>query len=289
MIIAVRGDTQTGDASSLLNPETPIPAYEIDDAGERVQVGIRNPELRPIQDRLWKWHEQGREDIGKLAGEDPIVLLEMGDMTQGNRFSDDLAENNLSAQVIESIWSVKPWMDMPNLISVYVTRGTGVHVWGEGSSETLVTGNLRLMYPDKKVQIADHYLLTIDNFTIDIAHHGPFPGSRNWLKGNVVELYAKSVMMDDIAAGKQPPNAMLRAHFHEMIYRPVVYQAGGNCWEMPTWITPPYCGINSHAVKVAKSPARMGVGLLALEIVNGKLYDWHKFTHVIDLRAREVV
>ena len=33
----------------------------------------------------------------------------------------------------------------------------------------------------------------------------------------------------------------------------------------------------------------MGVGMLAFELINGKLYDKHPFMHYIDLRTREIL
>jgi len=36
----------------------------------------------------------------------------------------------------------------------------------------------------KDVTASPHYLSTLFGLECDIAHHGAFPGSRNWLKGN---------------------------------------------------------------------------------------------------------
>jgi hypothetical protein len=252
-------------------------------------TGFRHPDLRPIQKRLWMWAEADREEVRKLAGGDEIVFLEMGDLTQGNRFSDDLSETAMHPQVVHAEWLMKPWLDMKNVNKVRVVKGTGVHVWGEGSTESLLVRLLTKEYKGqgKSIKIADHYLLDIDGFTIDVAHHGAHPGIRNWTRGNVLRFYATSILRDSIDLGEPIPHALLRAHQHEFTYTRAIHQTNGVIWDMPAWITYPYCFIGSHAQKVIRSPGHMGVGTLALELINGKLYDWHNFGHWMDLRVRE--
>lgn len=288
-IIAVRGDTQGGHAVGLLNPETKIPDLDIDDEGKTVLVGWRTPSLRPVQKKLWQWHEQGRKDIEKLAGSDPIVFVEMGDMTQGNVFKDDLGEVSLSAQYFISKWNMVPWMEMKAIQSAYIVKGTGVHVWGEGSTETALTHYLKESYPKKKVEITDHWLLNVNGYRLDVSHHGPGAGIRSWTRGNVFSLYVKSLMLDDISVGNPIPDLVLRAHKHEFIYCRAVHQVRDRIWDLPAFIVPPFCFMGSHARKVVNSPSFMGVGLLALEIINGKLHNWHPFTHYVDLRTREAI
>lgn len=287
-IIAIRGDTQGGHSGGLVNPETLIPDMEITEEGDLV-IGWRNPELRPVQKRLWVWHCQDLDNIQKLADGDPIVWIEMGDLTQGAVFKDDLAETALSSQYFISKWNTKPLLQLPNVRSMYIVRGTGVHVWGEGSTETMLTHTLHEMFPWLTVKITTHWLLAFDGFLLDVAHHGPGPGIRNWTRGNVFELYCKSLMKDDIELGNPTPDVILRGHKHEFIYRPVVNQVKNRIWKADGFITPPYCFIGDHAQKATNSPSFMGVGMLALEIVNGKLLDFHPFTHFVDLRTREVV
>jgi hypothetical protein len=288
-IIAVRGDTQGGHAGGLLNPETLIPDWDIDEAGQRVITGWRHIEPRPVQKQLWRWHEQDMANVRTLAGKDEIVFLEMGDLTQGGIFKDDLDENGLNTQVVISRWNCTPWLDLPNVQRMYIVKGTGVHVWGEAATETLLTAQLKAEYPKKSVKINDHWILDLDGFLIDMAHHGPGAGIRNWTRGNVFELYCKSILRDSIDMAEPIPHVILRGHKHEFIYRPVTHQTKNKIWKADGFITPPYCFIGSHAQKVMNSPSFMGVGILALEVLDGKLYQWHPFTHYVDLRTMEVL
>lgn len=288
-IFAVRGDTHGGHAGGLVNPETEIPVIELNKKGDRVQTGLDHPHLNPTQERLWKWHTTDKADVRHLAGKDEIIFLDMGDLTQGNIFKDDLSEALLSTQYFISKWNTSPWLDLSNVRRTFITKGTGVHVFGEGSVETMLTHHLNSDYPKKRVRIADHFLLDVESFRLDIAHHGSSPGMRNWTRGNVLELYSRSILRDDIDNGTPPPNVILRGHTHEFTWRPVGWQVGNKTWKMDTFITPPYCFIGSHAQKVVKSPSRMSVGLLALEVVNGKLLDFHPFLHTVDLRVKEII
>ena len=288
-IIAIRGDTHPGHAGGLVNPDTLIPALDLSDDGKWVVTGWDTPHLSPLQRRIWAWHAQDMENIRALAGKDEIIFLDMGDMTQGNIFKDDLAEALLSTQYFISKWNTSVWLDIPNVKKVRMVKGTGVHVWGEGSTETMLTHYLRAEYPKKSIEISDHYLLNVDGYLLDMAHHGPGPGIRNWTRGNVLDLYARSILRDDLDAGSTPPNVVLRGHTHTFTWRPVGLQAGGKAHKLDAFITPPYCFIGSHARKVTQSTSRMSVGLLALELVNGRLLDFHPFTHTVDLRNREVL
>lgn len=288
-IVIARGDTQSGHAGGLLNPETIIPTVDIDKQGRKVVSGYEEVRLNPVQKRMWQWTQADLKEVKKLAGKDEMVFIEMGDMTQGNVFKDDLAETSMSKQVWISFYNSKPWLDIPNVRRMRAVKGTGVHVWGEGSTESLLTFMLQKEYPKKNIQISDHYLLNVNGCVLDISHHGPGAGMRNWTRGNAFELYVKSILLDDLNAPRTPPNVILRAHKHEFTYAHAIHQVNGQVWQLPGFIVPPQCFIGSHAQKVMNSPSTMGVGTLALELINGKLYQWHALTHYVDLRTEEVL
>lgn len=131
-IIAVRGDTQSGDSGGLLNPATLYPVVGIDEEGAKVIETYEEAHLNPVQRQLWKWSEEDRANVQALAEKDDVVFLEMGDMTQGARFTDDLKETSLSRQTITSYYNSLPWLGMENVFTMRAVKGTGVHVWGEG-------------------------------------------------------------------------------------------------------------------------------------------------------------
>jgi len=288
VIVAVRGDTHAGHAGGLLNPETLLPERDLGENGQTVIAGWRRAELRPVQGRLWQWHEQDREKIRELAGKDEIILLDMGDMTQGVKYSDDLGMAAISDQVFAAQWGFAPWLDMPNVRAAFLVNGTGSHTLG-GTTETMLTMLLKGQHPKTRIEIVEHWLLSVGGYTIDVAHHGPGPGIRAWTRGNVWELYLRSILLDELALGHELPDMALRGHMHALTYGRAIHQAGGQVWELPGWITAPYCFIGQYAQQVGRSPGGMMVGMLAFEIVDGRLIGTHPFSHVIDLRVTEAV
>jgi len=286
-IIALRGDTQAGHKGGLENPDTLLPAIVLNKDGGRRIKGWKHVSLEPMQERLWSWHEGWRKDIGKLAGSDPITLVEMGDMTQGVIFPDNVSELDLSEQYFIAKGTINPWLAMKQVKQTYIAKGTGVHTWN-GSTETMLERELQHEHK-KPVQLADHWLLNIGGYSMDIAHHGPGPGKRAWLHGNEFRWYLLNILMTEITLQKPIPQIVLRAHKHELTRATAEYQVGGNYWQLPGIVTPPLCFIDDHATKVMNSPTRMGLGIVALEVINGKLLDAHTFTRYIDLRILEVV
>jgi len=292
VILVAIGDKQAGHAGALINPEAQIPVIEIDkDNGRHVVTGYEHPSLSPMQKQLWEWHEHDRQEIQNLAGKDPIVYLGMGDETQGGYYKDDLKDVSLAAQFLHSYHNAKPWMDMNSVKAAYFVQGTSVHLWGAGDTETILIHNLRIEYPKKRIELTQHWELDVDGLLVDIAHHGPGPGMREWTRGNILRLYTRSLMQKLHNNGKRPPDLLLRAHFHQPLCEIVTLNLDEEILRTESWITPPQCVIGSHGQKSTQSVSQMHVGMLAFEIVNGKLIETHykPFWHTFDLRVREKV
>jgi hypothetical protein len=153
----------------------------------------------------------------------------------------------------------------------------------------VLTHALKKEFPEKRIEMTQHWELEIDGYRIDVAHHGPMPGSREWTKGNVLRLYTQSLMRKLQSNGKAVPNLLLRAHYHEPINEIVTLNLDEEILRTEAWITPPYCVIGAHGMKVTQSISQMHVGLLAFEIIDGKLIETHykPFWHTFDLRVEE--
>jgi len=92
-------------------------------------------------------------------------------------------------------------LDQPEIISgIYKSYTTGAPI--------------TIIFKNKDIKMCQHGLLDIDGVTIDYAHHGPFPGSRSWLKGNIARYYLRDLMMREIMNGNSPPKLVVRAHYH---------------------------------------------------------------------------
>jgi hypothetical protein len=133
--------------------------------------------------------------------------------------------------------------------------------------------------------MAYHGLMDINGVTVDYAHHGPYPGSREWLKGNVARFYLRDLMLRDIQDGKRPPDLVLRAHYHSPAHE--YLEQSNQASEL--YVVPSYCGLDDHSTQATQSIDRVTFGMLAIETVDGKIVGRHKFYHSIDIRKREAL
>jgi hypothetical protein len=159
-----------------------------------------------------------------------------------------------------------------------------VHELGEGSAQITLADTLGKELR-KPIEVMYHAEASVDGFVMDLAHHGPPPGVRNWLRGNVLRLYTQSIMDDCLKSDREPPHFLARGHYHQFVTE-VVTRQNAKTWECRATICPPYCLIDDYARKVAKSPYRATVGMVALEIIGGRLIRQHEYIRTIDFRTR---
>ena len=122
-----------------------------------------------------------------------------------------------------------------------------------------------------------------NGLSVDWAHHGPGSGIRNWLKGNVATLYLKSLMYDCLIRHIDPPGLVLRAHVHVPVcgYNEL---DGQKAW---IYILPSYSMLDDHADQTGQSPAFLTHGMVAFEIIDGKIISENRFYSDIDIRTKE--
>ncbi len=265
-----------------------------------MRPGIQLPPMDDLQDswsphathsQLWIWEQYTKhiDDLKHLAGKDEIVVLVGGDITHGKHFPDkervsvrQYDDFAIAADALGELAQLK------NVKRMRLVKGTGSHVYGHGTAELVVARILEAEY-GINAKVAHHYLLTIRGVHFDIAHHGPGPGVRKWLRGNVLRLYVRSIVMSAIMEQEQVPDILLRWHFHRYVPDTHEFRSNGKTYITRSRICPSYSYIDDHARKVAKSPTKLTVGMLAFEIVNGKVKDDHEFLSTIDLRRKEVL
>ncbi len=295
-IFASLGDTHGNSKVGLLNPDVvlheEVPIF-LDDGSKDFELEPYRPTLTLTQKRLWGDYTEDLSALVKLAAGDPVDMEHGGDLAQGSKYWGELVTTRFADMVEIAAANLRPILDLKesgelNLRNLWIAKGTGSHTEGEGSLEILVAKILSEEY-DFDVKVAYHYLLDIDGFTVDASHHGPGPGVRNWLRGNILQLYTLSLMMDELDAGRRPPDLVIRHHFHQYVRRWSTKRTHLGTHETLAVICPSYCFTNDYARKVAKSPPRITIGQLAYELLDGKLYDTHEFMRTYDLRVKQVV
>ena len=273
-LLVVLSDLHCGHRLGLLAPDTEL--LEIDAKGN---VTAWTPSLGPTQEYLWDLY-QGHLDSIMARGLD-VTLLVNGDLTHGAKYRDALFTESLHDQCIVAEQCLTPWLDA-GVKRVRIIRGTGSHTL-EGSTEGMIANLLSKGYPKADVAIVGHGLFELDGFRFDVAHHGPSKGIREWTSGNQCRYYLRSLMLTEIGRGQDPPEWVVRSHFHSYM-PPERVNAAGRTSEMV--LTPSYCGMNGHGRQATRSQHVQSHGLVLFEIGEGQCR-FEAMVQTLDLRSRE--
>ena len=284
-VVGILSDTHGGHKLGLLNPETVL--YEESETGELVPY---TPKLTAMQEYLWGLYKQHIEEVRAWAGFDQLVLIHNGDITQGNKYPEHLVSTRLADQISIGVANLRPWFDGAGVRWARLAKGTGSHVLGEGSSEILIAQQLAALFAGANVQALYHGLLDVQGVQLDYAHHGPYPGSRAWLMGNVARYDLRSYMLNELSAGRTPARVVLRAHYHTWICPEVLsLEFMGDVYTSTLILTPSYCGLGAHGHQATRSAPSQTHGMIALEVTDGNLGEIRVFKKTLDLRTRETL
>jgi len=282
VILAVASDKHGGHKLGLLNPNTIL-----EDEDRKGNLVEWTPELEPFQQYLWKLHKKHVDNTKHLAGKDPIIVIDNGDLTAGNKYPHEQVSTRISDQFDIAAWNLRPWLDLKNVKTLRITKGTGAHNFGEGASEVITQRVVKGWYPKKDIRTIFHGYAKIAGITVDYSHHGPTTGSRNWLKGNEARYYLRSLIQDELDIGNTPPDLVIRGHYHSYVEEYLVKFFRGKRHKSQLTILPSYCGIDSHARQSTKSAYILTHGMVCYEIIDGKILDTYPFMETIDIRTKE--
>ena len=281
-ILVTLADPHSGHRYGLLNPNTIL--HELDAKGNVVKD--YNPPLNSIQEYLWQNYTEAIKQIKEFARKDDIIIAVDGDLTAGTKHAQRLVSDRVSDQITIGISNLRPLYSLKPK-AVKIIKGTGAHTLDFGSSEILISEKLSDEFPNIKTDFCNHALMKVGGMEADISHHGPTPGTRNWLKGNELRYYLRSCMQDEINAGHTPPRLYVRAHYHEDAEEQLIIKANGNRYKSAIVILPSLCWLDDYAEKVAKSPSRITQGLYMFEVIDGELCKIIPITKTIDIRSRD--
>ena len=280
-VVAFFADTHGGHRLSLLNPTTKL--LEQDEEGV---PHTWTPALTSPQRWLWDCYQDDIADVWEFCGDDPLAAFHVGDPTWGAKYPEDLVDTSVYGQVMIAVANMSPWFDIPNLVAFRLEEGTNSHEFGQATASRFISQTLRKNFPSVDVGFAAHHLEEIDGCLFDIAHHGPGPGIRIWTNGNQARYYLRSAMLDEISFKQPVPSLFVRGHVHTPIHE-VVQVPGDPTWESAIDILPPYCCMTPYARQVTRSVPRQWCGLVAWEIIDGKLGRHIAPKHMKELRTKE--
>jgi hypothetical protein len=287
-IVAILSDTHAGHKLSLMNPATILWEDAIGAAEQGRAPEPYHPSLTATQRYLWDCYQEDLCELAALADDDPVMLVHNGDITQGATYPEHLVDETEAAQVEIAAWNLLPWLELPNLKALRIIHGTQSHEFGRGSAARLVVARLRSERAGLDIADMRHALFSVDGVLVDVAHHGPSPGIRNWTNGNQLRYYLRSLMLDAIAAGQEPPRVVVRGHFHEYVREWLAFTtAPPRDYEADILMVPGYTMLSHYAVQATRSASTQACGLVALEVVDGRLAGIHPFWRRLDLRTKE--
>lgn len=283
VILAAASDKHGGHKLGLLNPET-ILEDENQETGQKYEW---TPNLTEWQRFIWEEHLEHIQFAKELAGKDEIVVFDVGDLTQGNKYPSEQVSTRISDQFAIASWNLRPWLDLPNVKTCRIGKGTPAHNFGEGASEIVTKMLLQSWYPKKDIAVLYHGLADIAGLVVDYAHHGPTPGTRNWLRGNEARYYLRSLIHDELDFGNNPPHLVIRADYHSYVEEYLTKFFRGK--KYGTWFTilPALCGMSDHARQATKSTGKITLGMCFYEIVNGNILQIHDKFKTLDIRTKE--
>lgn len=258
------------------------------------KLGLFNPESDLIdgpykptasQEYLWDLQTNAVKFIKRFAGDDPITIIHCGDPCQGTKYPTELVSTAPVDQKRIAVANWRPLLNLKNVQRVRCATSTEAHSMGESSTDHLIVDDLKNEYPGISFLVSHHGLVTIDGYTIDYAHHGPGPGSRVWLEGNVARYYLTSLILSSVMAETRVPDLVLRGHMHT--YTDEVVTRGKH--RSRIIVLPAMCMPGRHSIQATQSLTRVTVGMMVFKIDGGRLVDERQLFQTIDLRTKENV
>lgn len=275
-LIVALSDLHAGLRLSLLNPSTKL----IDANGQPW-----TPELTTTQRYLWRVYLKHRNKVKELRGDRRLVLLLLGDLTQGLKHWSGVWGTTLYDHIAGALAALEPYLELGPAV-IRIAAGTESHTQ-DGTSELLIARELARMLPHCDVDLAQHYKSRVNGVMVDYAHHGPGAGIRQWTSGNVAGHYLKSLMLEELVNGDIVPRVVLRAHVHRAIWKTEQLETKHGAVRSDLVVCPGYAGINPYARQAARSPLTQTHGCIAVQLDDGAEPVIHQLSTMVDVRKEE--
>ena len=275
-ILFVLSDPHAGHKLGLMNPET-----KLYDEGEEY-----TPTLTGFQKYLWELYTYSIEETQRISKGKDIVVIILGDITNGTKYPEQLVSTRIADQISIFKQSLFPLLALKNIKTLRMVFGTGSHDLGEGSSMLILKDQISPAFPKVDTGVITHGLLDINGKLIDYAHHGPTTGIRDWLNGNEVRYYLKSLIYSEIKMNNPIPNLFLRGHVHGFAHESVYRIENDDLKKSSMTILPSMCGMSEYARQSTRSQHLVSNGIVLYEI-GEKVSDPIPFIRTLDIRMKE--
>jgi hypothetical protein len=275
-------DTHGGFKLGLMNPNVVL--YDRNEEGDLVPY---HPRPTAVQEYFWNLLLQGVEAVVKFAHGDPIVVIHYGDATHGDKYPKTLVSTEIADQPAIAVANMEPMLSLPNVRSFRLAVGTDAHNFDDGNAERIIINDLKLRYPNIDCGMVEVGLGDIDGVDIEYAHQGAWTGARHHLKGNIAHQFLRDKMTIELMAGHTPPRLYGYGHYHEWIWVTETISVGDIDHTSTLFVIPSFNFPNMWTTAMTRGQARFTHGLVAIEVIDGKLTDYKRFTRTIDRRTKE--
>lgn len=237
-----------------------------------------SPALTEQNKYLVNIHEQLADEVGDTDTD--INLIHVGEPFWGAKHPDGAIHTSERVQVDIALGNLERWFDMPNLKRAHFVTGTDAHEFDDNSALKTLVKELRLMYPSVEVSASHHTLIDCEGYLLDVSHHGPYPGSRSWLKGNVAMYYLRDRVMRHLMRGKRPPDLFVRGHYHTKVSTMV--EIGDNEYRLV--VMPSFLMMTNYARRSTQSEYELMNGGMYFDVDRGEASKQKWITKTLDLR-----
>jgi len=275
-------DTHAGHVLGLLNPRTSLVRTDPGTGKDERWT----PELTETQRQLWEEYTDDITQAVAFTHGDELLVAHVGDVTQGENHGPLIPQTTLEDQRQIGYMNMVPLATLPNVKTFRFLTGTAIHV--PESAEARIAAKLRRT-SGKDAACYHHERASVDGVVFDLAHHGPPPGSRDWLEGNVALYYLRDRIYRDRRLGKEPASVYVRGHFHHWVHVTLHETYGGSHRQHDLVVLPSFCGLGDYARKVTRTDPSLTTGIGLFEVDGGRLGEIRPVTQVWDLREEEAL
>jgi hypothetical protein len=279
-------DPHGGYRFGLMRPGVRLPPMDEDE-------DYHQPVPTAFQRTIWRHFESDVEYVRRLAGDDEVVVLIMGDVEQGSILRDQMLVTPRAsdqAHIIED--ALAPVFSMPNVRSVWLVKGTAPHTGRHGSAELRLAKHVRDVY-GKAARCHYHFKLNVAGVLFDVAHHGASTGIYPWVGGDQIRRYSRAIAFREMMAGhpERVPRVILRGHYHDRTWETITMPvAEAGLVRVESIVCPGYSLFtDDYTLKATASKDYMTVGTMPIELTpteGGYAVHVHDRAHSIHVAKR---
>ena len=265
-------DGHSGHEHGLLSPHSEL-KESVPMKGKPIYSNVH---LNAVQEAIWQVTSEARKWGGYHLQDYDKYLINLGELTQGNKYTDNLMTDKLNEQRRLARDAMRPFLDLKGMRGARFYYATPWHDGGEGNAPETIADELQMEYPALDIQAQHKSIIDVDGFLMQFSHTGPNPGKRFRLQPNSAYWAAHDLCLRNIAEDEPIPDLVITAHYHNPSKAQVGFFVDGDFIECTWMTTPPLCGPGAYSRKVV-NPDFFYCGMNIVRVVDGKLLDIKPF------------